>query len=46
MKMFASWLLELTKLVVMHPEAIFSNEVTEHFNMFGPLIKDWIEGNV
>ena len=36
----ASWSLKLTKLVVMHLDAIFSNEVTIHFYMLGPLMKD------
>ena len=37
----ASWSLELTKVVVMHPDAIFSfDEVTIHFNMLGPLMQD------
>ena len=38
MKMSVNWSLELTKLVVMHSEAIF--------NMFGPLMKDWVGSNV
>ena len=39
--MFAGWSLELTKLVVMHPDTIFLfDEVTNYFNMLGHLMKD------
>ena len=41
MKISASWSLELTKLVVMHPDAIFFfDKVAINFDVFGPLMEN------
>ena len=47
MKMFESWSFELTKLIVTHPNAIFSlREVAVHFNVLSLLMEDWVRCNM